>query len=883
MKFIDKFEIYDIPLHGVRLPNFEIPLDYKKKLGISDSSSNFDFLEKLVNEGFSKLKMGEGKIEEYKNRIKTELATLKELEFIDYILLVWMIINFCKDNNIPTGAGRGSAAGSLVLFLIGVTRIDPMEYDLYFERFISKTRAKKQVVDGITYLDGSLMCDIDLDICYYNRHKVLEFLEKIFLGKTSKIITYNSLQGKLLIKECGKIIGEKSETEVNLISEMIPKIYGVVKNIEEVYDNKDGDDSQEFKDFKQWCDENKEVYEIALKLRGLIKNKSVHPSGILISYHDIQESLPTELSSTKEPVCCFDMQWATLINLKLDILGLRNVSVVDDVCKNVGIKPSDINVHDDIIYTNLYDLKSPHGIFQLEAPTIYKACQKVKPKNLEELSALMALARPGALQFIDRYARYSNTGTEEGIHPFFDKLLKDTGGLVLYQEQLMKIANKIGFTLEEAETIRRIVGKKKIEEVKKWKEKVDDKVKLNNLDENIGKLFWRILEDSASYSFNKSHSFCYSVLAAETLYLKFKFPLQFFLSLLKMTKHEPEPIPQITIIQKELQHFGIKLLPPHIIKSEMDFSIEDGNIRFGLLSIKGISDKSIEKINKFKNKQSNKFNIFEAAKESELHINVLCSLIMAGALEGFKQSRSRIVLEAQLWNILTKTEKEYMLRFGEEFDYDLINIINHMKKLTNDKDKPILKETRLQTIRNKFAPYKQIYDQNKKCERFSNWYYENVLLGYTYNTSLRDIFKEKNHNLKSILEIKEMPVESNISLIGVVKEFTLGTSKLKKTKYLRLLITDETSEMTVLLFGKSPESKDDREDKLENCKLLNDGLPKEGNIVIIFGRKKEDAIFADRISVQDQIVYTKLSQLKEKESSTEEKKENKKVNKIIDY
>ena len=845
--FSSKFQNLDLGLHGVRLPEFSIESSTKRHLNLSEDVLNYDFLRALALNGFKDLKIDKNlpEYKKYVDRAKYELETLKELGFIDYILLVWDVINFCKTHNIPVGLGRGSAAGSLILYLIGVTRIDPVKYNLYFERFISKIRAKKQVIDGITYLDGSLMCDVDLDICYYNRHKVLEYLETKFKGKTSKILTLNTLSGKLLIKECGKIIGEKTEEEMTTISSLIPKIFGQVKDITTAY--------EEISKFKEWCDENKEIYQIALKLRDLIKNKGVHPSGVLLSYDDLEKVCPTEFSSDKEPVSSFDMNWVSLFNIKLDILGLRSVSVVDDVCKNIGMKVQDIDLNNPSIYQNLQDLKSPHGLFQIEADTNFKVCQKVKPKNLEELSGVLALARPGALQFVDKYAKYTNTGDYEGIHPFFDDILKQTGGVALYQEQLMQMAHKIGFDLDEAEILRRIVGKKKIDEIKSWQKKIDMKIKQNKLPKEVGEILWKIMEDSANYSFNKSHSLAYAALAAVTIYLKFNYPQQFFLSLLKMSRNEPDPIGEISKIQKEMHEFNIQLLPPHIIKSAMDFSIEEKDIRFGLLSIKGISDKSIEKLNSFRNKYSNKFEIFQAAEEADLNIGVLSALIQAGALSGFNQSRSKIVLEAQLWNILTSKEKKYSISFAEKFDYDLIKIIKHLNKFTDEKNHIVIKDNRLKTIKNKYEPYLQIYNQNSKSESFANWYYEKKLLGYTYNKSLKEIFSEKRENLEYICDIIEYPVNSKIAFVGQIEDVFTGVSKNeKKTRYVRLKISDETSSMNVLIFN----------DNIENNKLLNNRPFEEGNIVIVKGLKKDDCIFGDLVAIQDQQIYMKLNDLK---------------------
>ena len=845
--FSDKFQDTELDIHGVRLPEFEIDLASKRHLGISEDSSNYDFLKALALNGFKNLNINKSDkdYKKYVDRAKYELDTLKELGFIDYILLVWDVIHFCKTSDIPIGLGRGSAAGSLILYLVGVTRIDPVKYDLYFERFISKIRAKKQVIDGVTYLDGSLMCDVDLDICYYNRQKVLQYLENKFKGKTSKILTFNSLSGKLLIKECGKIIAEKPEQEMTMISSLIPKTYGQVKDISEAY--------QEVEEFKEWCDQNKEAYQIALKLRDLIKNKGVHPSGVLLSYYDLETICPTEFSSDKEVVSSFDMNWASVFNIKLDILGLRSVSVVDNVCKSINIKIEDIDLNHESIYRNLQDLKSPHGLFQIEAETNFRVCQKVKPKNLEELSGVLALARPGALQFVDKYAAHTNFQQSESIHPFFDEILKETGGVALYQEQLMKMANKIGFTLDEAEILRRIVGKKKTEEIKAWKQKIEQKCKQNKIPKEVSEILWKILEDSANYSFNKSHSIAYAGLAAITIYLKFNYPQQFFLSLLKMSRNEPDPIGEISKIQKEMHNFGIKLLPPHIIKSEMDFSIEDKDNRFGLLSIKGISDKSIEKLNSFRNKYSNKFEIFEAAEEAGLNIGALSALIQAGALSGFNQSRSKIVLEVQLWNMLTSKEKKYAISFADKFDYDLIKIIKHLNKFTDEKNKVVIKDNRLSTIKEKYTPYLSIYEQNNKSESFANWYYEKKLLGYTYNKNLKDIFAEKRENLKYVSDVLDEPVNSKVALVGQIEEVFSGISKnAKKTRYLRLKISDETSTISVLIFN----------DNIDTNKLLNNRNFEEGNIVIVKGSKRDDCIFGDLIAVQDHEIYMKLNDLK---------------------
>jgi DNA polymerase-3 subunit alpha len=846
--FDSQFSNMKLPLYGVRLPEFNIESRLKKQYGLKEDSSNYDFLMQVCRSNFKKLNIAKEDFPKYAERVKYELETIKELGFLDYILLVWTVINYCNENSIPVGLGRGSAAGSLILYLLGVTKVDPIKYELFFERFISKIRAKKQVVDGITYLDGSLMCDVDIDICYYNRPKVIKFLEQLFAGRTSKILTLTTLSGKLLIKECGKIIDEKPESEMNDVSSLIPKTFGQVMDLKEAYG--------EVEHLKKWCDENPRSYKTALKLRNLIKNKSVHASGMMLSYHPIEQSCPTELTTDKEQVSSYDMNWASISNVKLDLLGLRSVSIVDRVCKLIGIKVDDINFNDPFIYQQLQELKTPHGCFQIEADTNFKVCKKVKPRNLEELSGVLALARPGALEFVDQYANFTTNNQYEGIHEFFDSVLSGSGGVALYQEQLMKMSNKIGFTLDEAEVLRRIVGKKKVEEVKKWQEKIAQKIKDNNLVPEIGDILWRILENSANYSFNKSHSMSYAALAACTVYLKFRHPKEFFLALLEMTKHEPAPLEEISKIQKELRHFGITLLGPHILKSDTDFSIQGNDIRFGLSSIKGISEKTMDKLKNFKSDQSNKFEVFQAAKEVGISIGVLSALIQAGALDGFSTSRSRVVLEAQLWNVLTDKEKVLSMEHGPDQGYDLLKTVKKLSETKNENGKLLIKETRLETIKKKYDPYLKIYQQNNKSESFANWYYENKLLGYSYNNTLIDIFRPKMPSLVSTAQIAELGNNSTIYLVGKVEDASEWTSKNeKKTKVFKMIVSDEFGSIPVLTFN----------DKIEFNKSANsDKLPEKEDIVIVKATKKQDCLFGDTIGIQTLKIYTKLSELKEK-------------------
>ena len=421
----------------------------------------------------------------------------------------------------------------------------------------------------------------------------------------------------------------------------------------------------------------------------------------------------------------------------------------------------------------------------------------------------------------------------------------------------MKMAHKIGFTLDEAEILRRIVGKKKVSEVRKWKKKIKDKIVENKLAEDVGDVLWKILEDSANYSFNKSHSISYAALAATTVYLKFSYPKEFFLALLKMTRHEPDPISEISKIHKEMDSFGIKLLPPHLTKSEMDFTVEGDNIRFGLLSIKGISDKSIEKLASFKGDYDSKFKIFEAAKQASLNIGSVCALIQAGALEGdFSQSRTKIVYEAQLWNILTPKEKVLCHRFADKLKYDLVEIIKYLKNNVDEKGKLFIKESRIETIRKKSQPYAKIFHINKISESFANWYYEKNLLGYTYNKSLKDIFKDDHRGLTTAREACDAALRTKIKLVGSVEDdpYSGVSRSAKKSRYMRMNVGDDTGSIKIMIFN----------DKMDSFKSRYS--VKNKDIVLVTGTKFEDVIFADEIIVKSEKVFTKLSEIKDSES-----------------
>lgn len=846
--FYSNFSSYkDCSPPGVLLPKISIPAKKFTPLNLNkEEASNFDFLSHLCNSNLNKFKKYSN-YNLYKKRLKSELSTLKELGFIDYILLNWDIINYCYENDIPTGPGRGSAAGSLVLFLIGVTKVDPIKYDLFFERFVSKSRARKIEIDNVVYLDGSLLADIDNDISYEHRQSVIKYIEKKYPSRTAKILTLNTLSGKLCIKECCKIVGNFSEKDANFISDSIPKEFGIVAKLR--------DAAATSSEFKTFVSRNKELYEISLKLEGLNKNTGVHPSGIAISCNEISTICPLQKTNDGALVTSYDMNWVAELMVKFDILGLRTLSAIHTTCDLLGIDPTEIDLDESSTYEPLQSLNSPHGLFQIEASANFSVCKKVKPRNLEELSAVIAIARPGAMSFCDLYKNYIETDLAQSVDPFFDDVLSYTGGIPLYQEQLMKMAVKVGFSLEESEQLRRIVGKKKVSEMPKWQKKIEQKVSKNNLPENVGSILWKVAEDSANYSFNKSHSISYAILAAWTAYLKFKHPKEFFLSLLRMTHFEPNPQDEITKVSQELGNFGIELLPPDLAKSSMDFSLEDNNIRYGLNSIKGISSKSLSSLKDFISSDTpNKYDIFLAAKESKLNIGILSFLIQAGALSSYKTNRARLVLEAQVFNLLTDREKRIFLSIGSKYNYDILNSIHDAvtNNLKGDDNKPIMKESRFKTLKSKYGAYKKIYDQNKKYEKFANWYFEKTLLGFSYSSRLSECFGE-NLNLKKTRDFLDIEVGSKNKYIGYVEDVFCRKSQ-KGNDYMKITFGDEVGSIDGIMV-------DGRDKKLTKYKSKSK-IPEKNNIIICNGTKGEDILFIDELSIMDEKIFMKLSDLK---------------------
>ncbi|MDB4314590.1 DNA polymerase III subunit alpha [bacterium] len=850
-----EFEIYDnCEPAGVELPKIEVSGEELKSIDskLNSKSSSLDILSSLSRKGIKDRGIDKYKNKkEYYDRAKYELDIFEELGFVDYILLNWDVIGFCHKEGIPVGNGRGSAAGSLILYLLGVTNVDPIPNGLFFERFVSKSRAKKvKDKSGKEFLVGSLLPDVDSDISYDQRQRVIEYIEKKHEGRTSKILTFNTFSSKLCIKEAVKYFEEAKEDEAGHVSDMIPKNHGIVMPLDKAI--------EESEQFEEWASEHKETFKNALKALNLNKNTGVHPSGIAICSQDIGDVMPLQITKEGALVSGYDMNGVADLMVKFDILGLRTLTIADNTCKKLGISLDDIDYQDPFIYQVLQDFNHPVGLFQISAETNFKVCQDVRPDCLQELSDVVALARPASLQFVSDYIDQKKDPMELGINEELDELLKESKNVTLYQETMMFIANEVfGMSLEEAELLRRVVGKKKVDEIPAWKEKIYKAAEEKGLSEDVANYFWSVVEAAGNYAFNKSHSVSYAILAAKTVYLKFKHPQEFFISVLEASEFEPEPLATVANVNQELRDFDIKLLPPSLEKSKMNFSIEGKDIRYGLNSIKGVSEKSLQALVDFRGQQfDNKYEVFIAAKECGLNISVLSALIQAGSMEESSKDRTRLVLEAQAFNLLTDREKRNFCKLGERFGYDVLNSIAEIveKKIMGDDNRALMPDSRFTTFKKNFKKYREIYIHNKKFEKFANWWYETSLLGYSYSYSLRDCFSDEYGTMLNTEILGDMMERDSFKIAIQVTDVFVKRSQ-SNNKYMNILGSDEKGSVRFLFMDNR------RATKLSDFQDAG-GKVEKGDVLILTGSKSGDTFFVDKVRQIDTKIYMKAKDIK---------------------
>ncbi len=570
--------------------------------------------------------------EVYKQRLEFELKVINGMGFDGYFLIVQDFINWAKKNNIPVGPGRGSGAGSLVAYSLFITDLDPMPYNLIFERFLNPERIS--------------MPDFDIDFCQENRGRVIDYVtEKYGQQSVSQIITYGKLQARAAIRDVGRVLG-MTYADVDVISKLMPDKLGITL----------GEAIELEPRLREMMDQDPKVatlMDLAQKVEGLVRHAGIHAAGVVIADGSIMDHAPLYRGADGENVVQYDMKHAEKIGLiKFDFLGLKTLTHIQDalnlVEKNRGkkIATTEISLKDPGIY-EIMCKGDTAGIFQFEGEGITDLIRKAKPNCFEDIVAINALYRPGPMDMIPDYLKRKNA--EVSVSYIFDELepiLKETYGIVVYQEQVQIVAAKIAnYSLGEADMLRRAMGKKIAEEMAIHKTRFLKGAEENKFDlKKAGELFDTMAE-FAKYGFNKSHAAAYCVVAAQTAYLKNYYPVEFFAALLSTEMSDTDKVVKYV---KDAQKRKIEVLPPHVNHSEYKFSVRGDQILFSLGAIKGVGQGAVEAIVEAREKlESKKFEsldqFFESLDLRRVNKKTIEALIKAGALDGFNAERSELM------------------------------------------------------------------------------------------------------------------------------------------------------------------------------------------------------------------------------------------------
>lgn len=613
---------------GYKLPVFKIPKDF-------GSDSIDDYFESVVCAGFEKrlaevLKpMAEaGKLryplEVYESRLRQEIDVIKKMGFAGYFLIVWDFIRYAVENQIPVGVGRGSAAGSLVAYSLQITGIDPIQYDLLFERFLNPERIS--------------MPDIDIDFCIRGREAVIEHVIKTY-GRESvcQIITFGTMASKAAIKDVGRVLN-MSYGEVERIAKLIPppfrgRIISLSESLERVPELRTAiEDDPKVKD----------LIDLALRLEGCARHSSVHAAGVVISPRPLEEIVPVAISAKNELTSQYSMVDLEKVGmLKMDFLALTTLTIIDDCLRSLrqraGIEIDFSRIPlDDPRTMKIFSEGRTDAIFQFESSGMQEICRKLRPETLEDLAALNALYRPGPLDggMIDLFiARRRGEQKVKYIVPEMEEFLRNTYGVLVYQEQVMQLARKLaGYRLGEADLMRRAMGKKNLKEMDAHRERFISGAVANGISREKAKEIFKLIEQFAHYGFNRSHSVAYAYLAFQTAYLKAHYPTYFLAAVLS---HESDDSAKIYKYSNELRSLGLKLLPPDINVSDEGFTPTDDSVRFGLSAIKGIGTTTVRAIIEARNAGHFK-SIFDLAgrlNQGVINKRALEGLISAGAFD----------------------------------------------------------------------------------------------------------------------------------------------------------------------------------------------------------------------------------------------------------
>ena len=614
-----------LPLGKIAMPIF--PLD--------EGQNENEYFKSLVSQSLGK-KLTDKNIlnkEPYQKRIKIELDVILEMGYAGYFLIVSDFVMWAKNNNIPVGPGRGSGAGSLVAYVLNITDIDPIKYDLLFERFLNPERVS--------------LPDFDIDFCMDKRDNVIDYVAtKYGRDKVSQIITYGTMAAKAVVRDVGRVL-QFPYPFVDQIAKLIPFEIGITLN--------KALEDQELKKLYDSDDDVKEIIDMAIILEGLARNAGTHAGGIVISPTKLINYTPlyrdTSGSSLLTQLDKDDVEEIGLI--KFDFLGLRTLTVIDNTIKDINknIKNNkqfvleSIPLNDELTFKLLRNQKT-NGVFQLESNGLKDIIKRLKPDKFDDLVALVALYRPGPLQsgMVDDFIDRKNGANVEYLHPMIEDVLRPTYGVILYQEQVMKIAQVLaGYSLGSADILRRAMGKKKFDEMKQQREIFVNGSINNNIEKKQAEYIFDLMEKFAGYGFNKSHSVAYALIAYQTAYLKTHYKEPFLAAVLSSDMDNTDKVVKFV---KECEYMGITLNPPSINTSNYYFSVtENKEIFYGLGAIKGVGGAIIEIIIKERNLNgdfTSLDNLLKRCGTNKINKRVVEALIKSGSFDVFGESRSSL-------------------------------------------------------------------------------------------------------------------------------------------------------------------------------------------------------------------------------------------------
>jgi len=616
----------------IHLPKYEPPVGYVKE----------EYLRKLCDEGlkerFSEVTPA------ISDRLEHELKIIKDMGFVSYFLIVWDFIHYAKSQRIPVGPGRGSAAGSLVSYLLGITDVDPLKYGLLFERFLNPERLGLQ--------------DIDIDFCYEKRQEVIDYVTKKYgQENVAQIITFGTMQARAVVRDVGRVMG-LSYADVDRIAKMIPPDPNMTLK----------DSLENEPELKKLYESDRQITDLmntALQLEGLNRHASIHAAGVVVADKPLDNYTPLFKTQDDQVTTGYSMGILEKIGLlKVDFLGLRNLTVIDQALKLVEEtqrKTIDINhivLNDNATY-KLLSTAQTEGVFQLESSGMRDLLKKLQPERFEDIVALLALYRPGPIgsgMLDDFMQRKHNRVPIKYDHKKLETILKETYGIMVYQEQIMQIASGLaGFSMAEADLLRRAMSKKNPEVMEKQRKNFVLGCIKNDIKEPVANKIFDLIEYFSGYGFNKSHSTAYAMISYRTAYLKANFPVEFMCALLTSERDNTDKVVEYV---KEAENMGIEILPPDINESQALFQVVDQKtIRFGLLAVKNVGLGAIESIVKARgeDKFTSLVDLCQRIDGRLVNRKVLESLIKCGALDSFRMSRAQMV--ANLDKVLESAAK----------------------------------------------------------------------------------------------------------------------------------------------------------------------------------------------------------------------------------